>query len=274
MIEPVVRDTETVDESNEPDWFTNEAFWRTFGPLMFGPDQFTEAEAQVADLFELLGVHRSDASGLSVLDLGAGPGRHSLPLARSGCRVTAVDTSQFLLDQLATAAQDEQLKVELVRQDMRVFDRPDAFDLALCLWTSFGYFNAEDDHRQVLNNILSSLKSGGQLVLDLVGLEYLCRSLEPVHLTETDDGRTLVERPVLTDDLTRLENEWLLIEASDADTPRVHRTVFSHRVWSAGEIRLSLERVGFERVQIFADWTGSDYTLEAERQIVVARRPG
>jgi hypothetical protein len=36
--------------------------------------------------------------------------------------------------------------------------------------------------------------------------------MEPVHLTEYDDGRMLLERPALVDDMTRLDNEWLLID--------------------------------------------------------------
>jgi hypothetical protein len=35
----------------------------------------------------------------------------------------------------------------------------------------------------------------GRLVLDLVGVEYLCRNLQPAHLTEYEDGRLLIERP-------------------------------------------------------------------------------
>lgn len=243
------------------DWYLQEDFWRTFGPLMFNEDTFASAEEEIADLIELAGVGPG-----SVLDLGCGPGRHALPLARAGYPVTAVDTSQLLLGQLAQASGE--LPIEIIEADMRNFQRPGAFDLALVMWTSFGYFRDETDHLKVLANLHASLKPGGKLVLDLVGVEYLARNLEPVHLTEHDDDRLLIERPLLTDNLTRLENEWLLI-----DGDRVHRAEFSHRVWSAGEITALLTRSGFTVQGIFGDTRGGLYDLEAERLVVIAE-PG
>ncbi len=240
------------------DWYLEEDFWRTFGPLMFNEDTFASGAEEVANLVELAGI----APG-PVLDLGAGPGRHALPLARAGYPVTAVDTSRLLLDQLEQAV--DELPIEIVEADMRQFRREQAFDLVLVMWTSFGYFRDEADHLRVLANIHASLKPGARLVLDLVGVEYLARNLEPVHLTEYDDDLLLIERPLLTDNLTRLENEWLLI-----DGDRVHRAEFSHRVWSAGEIGALLARSGFEVLGMYGDCRGGLYDLEAERLVVIA----
>ena len=225
---------------------------------MFNADTFARGEEEIRQLLALLGTPAGH-----VLDLGAGPGRHSLPLARSGYTVTALDTSAHLLEQLRESTAD--LPIEIVQADMREFVREQAYELVLVMWTSFGYFENEADHARVLDNIHASLKPDGRLVLDLVGLETLCRTMEPVHLTDYDNERMLVERPTLTDDMTRLDNEWLLI---DGDT--VHRTHFSHRVWSAGEIRGLLERHGFDVLAIHGDHEGADYDLEAERMIVIA----
>jgi SAM-dependent methyltransferase len=239
-------------------WYLDEEFWRTFGPLMFNSDTFARGEEEIGQLLALLGTPAGH-----VLDLGAGPGRHSLPLARSGYTVTALDTSAHLLDRLRDSAGD--LPIEIVQADMREFAREQTYDLVLVMWTSFGYFEDEADHARVLANIRTSLKPGGKLVLDLVGLETLCRTMEPVHLTEYDDGRLLIERPTLIDDMTRLDNEWLLI-----DGEAVHRTHFTHRVWSAGEVRGLLERHGFDVLAILGDHQGAEYDLEAERMIITA----
>lgn len=247
------------------EWYSNEEFWRTFGPLMFGEAQFTEAAAQVPLLLERLGL----AAGATVLDLGCGPGRHALPLARAGLEVTAVDTSAELLEQLRCSAADEGLEIEALQADMREFSLAEAYDAVLVMWTSFGYFEDESDHSEVLQRIVESLRPGGVLLLDLVGLETLCRSLEPVHLTEYDDGRLLVERPLLIEHNTRLENEWLLI-----DGDRVARADFSHRVWSAGEISRLVEAAGLKLEAIDADFDYTPYDFDAERMLVIARKPG
>jgi SAM-dependent methyltransferase len=241
------------------DWYLDDDFWRNFGSLMFNADTFARGIEEVQQLLELL-----DGHPRTVLDLGCGPGRHALPLADAGLSVTAVDTSPSLLAQLESAREGRD--IEIVEADMREFTREQAFDLVVVMWTSFGYFTDEADHRRVLDRIHESLKPGGRLVLDLVGLEYLCRHLQPVHLTEYDDGRVLVERPDLVENMTRLENEWMLI-----DGDRVHYHSFSHRVWSAGEIRSLLAQAGLAVESIHGDYEGSDYDLDAERLVVIAR---
>lgn len=244
------------------DWYLDEEFWATFGSLMFNEETFAEGTAQVGALLDLI-----DRQPGRALDLGCGPGRHALPLAAQGYPVTAVDTSTGLLEDLERHRGD--LPIETVKADMRAFVRPETFDLVLVMWSSFGYFTEESDHEQVLANIHRSLTPDGQLVLDLVGLEYLCRNLEPVHLTEYDDGRILIERPELTDDLTRLDNDWMLI-----DGDQVARTHFSHRVWSAGEIRALLTRCGFTSIRLYGSYEGDEYDLDSERLIVVAGKGG
>jgi len=244
------------------DWYIDEDFWRKFGPLMFGDEQFSEAAGQVPTLLTRIGLKAG-----AVLDLGCGPGRHALPLARAGLEVTAIDTSEVLLDELRRRAADERLEIDMRCEDMREFARPDAFDAIFVMWTSFGYFEDEADHDRVLAGIFESLKPGGVVVLDLLGLETLCRTLEPVHLTENADGSLLSERPVLVDHNTRLENEWILIRDNRAD-----RAVFSHRVWSAGEIARLIESAGLELEAIDGDLEGTPYDFESERMYVFARK--
>ncbi|NBD95584.1 MAG: methyltransferase domain-containing protein [Gammaproteobacteria bacterium] len=241
------------------DWYLDDEFWRNFGSLMFNADTFARGAEEVQQLLTLVG-----GAPESVLDLGCGPGRHALPLSDAGLSVTAVDTSPSLLQQLASERGDR--AIEIVEADMRAFTRPRSFDLVVVMWTSFGYFADEADHLRVLANIRESLAPGGRLVLDLVGLEYLCHNLQPVHLTDYDDGRILVERPDLTADMTRLENEWMLIEGD-----RVHYHTFSHRVWSAGEIGSLLAQAGLAAEAIHGDYEGGDYDLDAERLVVIAR---
>lgn len=245
------------------DWYTDEDFWRTFGPLMFSDEQFSEAAEQVSALLARIGLQAG-----AVLDLGCGPGRHALPLARAGLKVTAMDTSEQLLDELRRRAEEERLEIDIRHEDMRDFSDAGPFDAVFVMWTSFGYFEAEADHDSVLDNIVDSLEPGGVLVLDLLGLETLCRTLQPVHLTENVDGSLLIERPVLVDHNTRLENEWILVQGN-----RVDRAMFSHRVWSAGEIARLIESAGLELEAIDGDLQGTPYDFESERMYVFARKP-
>jgi SAM-dependent methyltransferase len=74
------------------DWFADEAFWTAVYPFEFGDPVIDAGVAQVDRAISLAGARVGDA-----LDLGCGPGRHAVPLARRGFRVTAVDLSAFHL---------------------------------------------------------------------------------------------------------------------------------------------------------------------------------
>ncbi len=243
-----------------PEWYLDEEFWRTFYPCMFNEETFRRGREEAAALARLAGIE----SG-RVLDLGAGPGRHALPLADSGYSVTALDTSGWLLGRLEEQAGQAGLEIEIVTDDMRSFRRQGSFDLVLVLWTSFGYFSDPADHLRVLENVRDSLVPGGRVVLDLVSREHVAHTLQPVHLTEFEDGAVLVERPLLVDEMSRLDNEWLYIVQD-----RVHRAHFSHHLWSTGEIRRLLADAGLDCLGLFGSVEGDELELESERMVALA----
>src|SRR5436309_15151501 len=56
--------------------------------------------------------------GEDVLDLCCGQGRHSIPIARSGVRVTGLDLAQSYLDLAQAAAQEAGVPLETSHADM------------------------------------------------------------------------------------------------------------------------------------------------------------
>jgi SAM-dependent methyltransferase len=68
--------------------------------------------------------------GLPALDIGAGTGRATLPLARRGIRVTAVEPDADMAAILAERARD--LPVEVVVGSFEEFDPPHPYGLLIC----------------------------------------------------------------------------------------------------------------------------------------------
>ena len=244
------------------DWFADEAFWTAVYPFEFGDAVIDAGVAQVDRAISLAGARVGDA-----LDLGCGPGRHAVPLARRGFRVTAVDLSAFHLARARERAVAAGVEVELVRADMRAFVRPDAFELALSLFTSFGYFEDRADDLRVLQNVRRSLRPGGVLVMDVVGKERLARVLHPTVSQRTADGALLVQRHHIVDDWSRVRNEWTVVRDGRARTFE-----FVLRIYSGQELRALLGAAGFTRIDLRGALDGRPYDLEAERLVAVARR--
>ena len=70
--------------------------------------------------------------GSRVLDLGIGQGRNALPLARRGCQVTGIDTSQVSVDTVNRLAAAEDLPMEAILQDFLRYEPDRSFDVVLC----------------------------------------------------------------------------------------------------------------------------------------------
>jgi SAM-dependent methyltransferase len=246
------------------EWFQDESLWRELYPVMFSEDRVLEGEEQVPKVLRLTGM--SERPDLAVLDLCCGPGRHAVPLARRGLRVTAVDRTRFLLDRARERARLASVSIEFVEADMRDFRRAQEFDLALSLFTSFGYFVAREDDLKVLRNVRASIKPEGAFVIDVVGKEWLARHFQRTRSRTLPDGTVLVERDKVVDDWTRVETERILIKDGRARTFRLDLTVYSGQ-----ELKDRLLQAGFTRVDLYGNLDGAPYDRQASRLIAVAR---
>ena len=191
-------------------WHEDDAFWETFGPYMFTDERLELARSEVDSLIRLLGLD----PGAKVLDLCCGTGRHSIEFARRGFAVTGVDRASYFLDHARKRAADAALPIEFVQADARAFERTGAFDAAVNLFTSFGYFDDPADDLKVARNLCSSLKSGGRAVVDIIGKEVLARNFRERDWHSCPDGTLFLEERKLIGAWERIESRWTLASAA------------------------------------------------------------
>ena len=103
--------------------------------------------------------------GGTAVDLGAGFGMHSIPLARRGFTVLALDTSAHLLEALRAAA-GPSASVRPIEADLLEFskhlDHP--ADLILCMGDTLTHLPSEAAARTLFSEAASSLTGGGSFV--------------------------------------------------------------------------------------------------------------
>jgi len=245
-------------------WHEEAEFWELFGGTMFDAAAWKSAEEQVGALEALLGIE----PGLRVLDLACGPGRHSIPLARRGYRVLGVDRTEHFLEEARRRADDEGLDLDLAHADMREFVEPEAFDVAINMLTSFGYFEDPDEDTKIIGNMFRSLVPGGRVLLDTMGKEIIARIFEHKQWRERDGDFYLYERKIL-DDWSWIENRWIRIDVDER-----HEYTVGHRLYSALEFKRLLVAGGFVDVKAYGGLDGRPYDNEAERLVVVGTKPG
>ena len=243
-------------------WHEDDGFWQTMATVMFTERSWAAVPVQVDQIIRLLGIGPEAA----ILDLCCGPGRHSLELARRGFRVTGVDRTAAYLARARKVAEKEDLHIELVQDDMRRFSRANAFDVAMLMFTSFGYFRDPAENRQVLVNVCRSLKEQGALILDTMGKEVLARIFRERDWQEYEDAFLLEERRVV-DNWSWIENRWILLRGQEQQEFKL-----SHWVYSATELSAMLRDGGFRSVDVYGDLEGSPYDHAAKRLVAVAHK--
>ncbi len=246
-------------------WYEEVGFWTDLHDFLFSHVLTREAAAseaeQIIALLELEG-------RAPVLDLCCGPGRHSLELARRGLAVTAVDLTSSYLEKLEAQAAKEKLAIEAVNADMRQFRRPAAFDGAINLYSSFGYFEDPEDDLRVLRNLHEALRPGGKLLMDMQGKEPLARKFRERdwHTLPDGSGYVLEERK-LRGGWGWLDVRWILVRDG---APKTFN--FGLRLYSGAELKASLRQAGFSDVVLYGDLDESPYDLDAKRLVAVATR--
>lgn len=158
--------------------------------LQYGFTQGTEQE--VGFLVDLMGLR----PGHRILDVGCGPGRHSLALARRGMHMTGVDISPRFVEIAAERAAREQLPATFLEQDARTMSFSREFDAAICLCEgAFGLAGSLDNHRSVLQGVHAALKPGGLFVLTALHTLAVVRGLEDTARFDAYTGTEVSREP-------------------------------------------------------------------------------
>ncbi|HEY0827581.1 MAG TPA: methyltransferase domain-containing protein [Bacilli bacterium] len=129
--------------------------------------------------------------GARILDLCCGMGRHSLALAGLGYHVTGVDLSEVLLTEAKLS--DTSSQVEWIRGDMRNVPLNERYDAVVNLFTSFGYFDTDEENALVLKEMDRLLIPQGKFAMDFLNPAYIEKNLVPqsarienlLHIEET-----------------------------------------------------------------------------------------
>ena len=118
------------------------------------------------------------APGMRVLDVGCGPGRHALSLARRGFDVLGVDHSAEFVRLAREAAVADGVSATFEELDVRELERPGEFDATICLCQGgFGLLGGRDE-TGVFGRIASTLRPGGALAVSAFSAAFAVRHLE------------------------------------------------------------------------------------------------
>lgn len=200
-----------------------------------------------------------------VLDLACGAGRHSILFAKKGYLVTAVDLSSNLLKLAQKAAQDEGVDLDLIRCDIRKFKNNIKYDLIINLFTSFGYFETDEENLGTFDIAYNSLKNGGSFAFDYLNKDFVEENLIPSSVDNNNDGSTIIQtRQIVRGRVVKN----IKIQKDDCEQSFVE----SVKLYSKDFLVEELKSRGFEIIKIFGDLKGNSFGKGSDRVIIIAKK--
>ena len=248
--------------SNQEPWHDQNAFWELLEPVLFNQQRLASTQEQVEKVEKLLQIK----SPARILDLCCGRGRHSLEFSRRAYDVIGIDRTQAYLEKAKVEAEKLNLSATFVLGDMREYCAPDNFDVIINMFGSFGYFENPEDDLKVVKNMYTSLRAGGQFLIETAGKEIVARNFRERDWSEEGDLLILEERKV-SQNWRRIETRWTIIQG----TKKIEHQV-SVRSYSAVELSTLLLDGGFPKVQVYGSLDGIEYDQMAQRLVVVGKK--
>ena len=97
--------------------------------------------------------------------MACGKGRHSKFIHQNGFNIHGIDLS---IESIKEASKDICENLHFQQHDMRETYLENHFDYVLNLFTSFGYFETDNDNQKAINAMAKNLKKGGKLIIDFM----------------------------------------------------------------------------------------------------------
>ena len=184
--------------------------------------------------------------GGPILEVGAGAGRLTLPLARTGADVVAVDISAAMLARLVPRLADEPLdlqrRVRVVLADAMRLPLRGRFPLILFPYYTLNYLLTAEAQRRALADAAALLALGGCVLIDVFVPHARLAHCPPEPMLRRDtlhgDGRRVrAWIAYALDPATQVERRRHIFEATEGDG-RVDRREFgTERRWiTSGEM--------------------------------------
>jgi 2-polyprenyl-3-methyl-5-hydroxy-6-metoxy-1,4-benzoquinol methylase len=174
----------------------------------------------------------------SVVDFGAGTGRLSIPLAKMGYAVTAVEPCPEMMQVLEAKASVEGVSIECRTRKMQEFDAVAQFDVALCVFTTLSYLLDDEALVEALTRLARSLRKKGKLLIDITSRDAFQGYRKQTDLLE----RIVQILPAGGDVYSYLEKTRYRMNGHWKEC----RDIFSIRYWPAATVLSALNANGIK----------------------------
>lgn len=206
--------------------------------------------------------------GAEILDVPCGFGRHSNLLSEKGYKVTGIDFKPEFIELAQKNSQEKNLNTNFIVGDMRKLDFDNKFDAVINFFTSFGYFD-DNDNFETLKGMSKSLKIGGKIIIDMVNREWainMTRENGLIWLLYPDNKVFLANNK-----FDILKGRWIsdqvIVEKGESFEQQQDVRLYSYTEYS-----FLLNIVGLKIIAAYGDIDKSQYNVKSRNMIIVAEK--
>ncbi|PWB25738.1 class I SAM-dependent methyltransferase [Flavobacterium sp. HTF] len=240
-------------ETNNENWFTS-WFDTPYYHILYKDRNYREAQIFMDNLTHYLNLPEK----AKVLDLACGKGRHSIYLNQLGFNVLGADLSE---NSISEASKNSNETLHFKVHDMREpFE--EKFDAIFNLFTSFGYFESDDDNLTTLKAIKESLSEYGFAVIDFMNVNQVIETLVPEEVKTVDGIDFNIKRYV--------EDGHILKEIDFEDEGRKFHFTEKVKALTLKDFEDLMAEAGIFLLDIFGDYKLKKFhKTESERLIMI-----
>ncbi|WP_294961683.1 class I SAM-dependent methyltransferase [uncultured Flavobacterium sp.] len=240
-------------EDDNQNWYSS-WFDTPYYHILYKDRNYREAQIFMDNLTHYLNLPEK----AKVLDLACGKGRHSIYLNQLGYDVLGADLSE---NSIAEASINSNKTLHFKVHDMREpFD--EKFDAIFNLFTSFGYFESDDDNLTTLKAIKESLSEYGFAVIDFMNVTNVIENLVPEEVKTVDEIDFHIKRYV--------EDGHIFKEIDFEDKGRKYHFTEKVKALTLKDFQDLMDEAGIFLLDIFGDYKLKKFhKTESERLIMI-----
>jgi SAM-dependent methyltransferase len=242
---------------SDNDWFKS-WFNTPYYHILYKHRDHTEAESFIDHIIDYLNPSVSS----KVLDLACGRGRHAVYLNKKGFDVVGLDLSD---ESIAFANESSNASLSFEVKDMRQSFGENRFDYIFNLFTSFGYFDTDDENLLAIQQMAKALKKDGLLLIDFMNTHLVEKGLIPVESKIADGIEFKINRIIRDDKIIKQ------ISFEDND----QHFQFEERVCALSllDFERYADQAGLKIVSLFGGFELEEFDIESsDRLILMAQR--
>jgi len=230
------------------DWFES-WFDTSYYYILYAHRDYSEAQKFIQNITTVLNLKKDDI----LLDLGCGKGRHAIYLNSLGFNVVGADLSK---NSIQYAKQFENKSLKFIEHDMR---KPlkSTYNAIFNLFTSFGFFEDDNEDIAVLQHIKNALKPNGVAVIDFMNVEKVISNLVPEE-TQTIKGITFKIR--------RYVQQNFIVKEINFDDHTYYEKV---KILDLPKIKKYLSAVNFKIKHIFGNYQLENFNQKTSDRLIL-----